>query len=138
MQARKRSVMWERRLSTIYHCCADMPWEDSCAENPNIGTSILVAVISDLVFPNSRGSQWRTGQPWRARSKAERTCKLLWYPSRLLLFQGCYSNAKKQGGAPFSALLTDAPCSYFSFIRGFLSAKYGHLLYSKITAENSN
>lgn len=50
MQARKKSVMWERRLSTIYHCCADMPWEESCAENPNIGTSILAAVISDLVW----------------------------------------------------------------------------------------
>lgn len=50
MQARKKSVMWERRLSTIYHCCADMPWEESCAENPNIGTSILVALISDLVW----------------------------------------------------------------------------------------
>lgn len=40
-------------------------------------------------FPNSRGSQWRTGQPWRACSKAERTRKLLWYPNRFLLFQGC-------------------------------------------------
>lgn len=42
--------MWERRPSTIYHCCADMPWEESCAENPNIGACILVAVISDLVW----------------------------------------------------------------------------------------
>lgn len=50
MLARKKSVMWERRLSTIYHCCADVPWEESCAENPNIGTSILAAVISDLVW----------------------------------------------------------------------------------------
>lgn len=79
-------------------------------------------------FPNSRGSQWRTGQPWRACSKAERTCKLLWYPNRLLLFQGCYSNPKKQG-VPFSAVLTDAAGSYLGFIRGFLSAK--------TTADNS-
>lgn len=73
-------------------------------------------------FPNSRGSQWRTGQPWRACSKAERTCKLLWYPNRLLLFQGCYSNPKKQR-CPFSALLTKAAGSYLGFIRGFLSDK---------------
>lgn len=116
MQERKTSVMWERRLSAIYHCCADMPWEESCVENPNIehvycGSYFWFGLRN---FPNSRGSQWRTGQPWRACSKAERTCKLLWYPNRLLLFCGGYYNPKKQGGASFSALPTDAPCCYWA------------------------
>lgn len=140
MQARKKSVMWERRLSTIYHCCADMPWEESCAENPNIGTSIFAAVISDLVWgtfqtQGAHNEGLASHEQPAVKLKGHVNC---WYPNRIQLFQGCYSNPKKQGGALFSALLTDAPCFYLGFIRGFLSAKYGHLLYSEITAEKWN
>lgn len=135
MQARKKSVMWERRLSTIYHCCADMPWEESCAENPNIGTSILAAVISDLV--------WGTFQTQGAHNEGlasheEPAVKLKGHvncsdmPTGFCCFRDAYSNPKKQGGAPFSALPTDAPFSYLGFIRSFLSVECGHLLILKL------
>lgn len=131
MQARKKSMMWERRLSTIYHCCADMPWEESCAESPNIGTSILAAVISDLVWgtfqtQGAHNEGLASHEEPAAKLKGHVNCSDI--PTDFCCFRDAILIPRKQG-VPFSALLTDAAGSYLGFIRGFLSAK--------TTADNS-